>query len=174
MRADGEDLQALRRAIAELADAEAAEVVNEARMEARVKVRSILAEAMAELKALAQRNDHDFDSLKQLAQWLNEVGKPEEARKALQEAMYVNPFEQESHQLLAELCFKHKDLRLALREYRALLALDPTDKAAAHFNVANILWQMGQKSEAKKEVLAALEIAPGFEPAQELLLKVVD
>ena len=48
MRADGEDLQALRRAIAELADAEAAEVVNEARMEARVKVRSILAEAMAE------------------------------------------------------------------------------------------------------------------------------
>jgi len=34
--------------------------------------------------------------------------------------------------------------------------------------------QMGQKSEAKKEVLAALEIAPGFEPAQELLLKVVE
>jgi len=133
-----------------------------------------LADAIAELQALTRRNDHDFDSLKQLAQWLNEVGKPDEARKVFQDAMYVHPFEQESHQLLAELSFKHKDLPLALQEYRALLALDPTDKAAAHFNVANVLLQMGQKSEAKKEVLAALEIAPGFEPAQELLLKVVE
>jgi len=133
-----------------------------------------LADAIAELQALTQRNDHDFDSLKQLAQWLNEVGKPEEARQILQDAMYIDPFEPQSHQLLAELCLKHKDLPLALREYRALLALDPSDKADAHFNVANVLLQMGKKSEAKKEVLAALEIAPGFEPAQELLLKVVE
>jgi tetratricopeptide (TPR) repeat protein len=61
-----------------------------------------------------------------------------------------------------------------LREYRALLALDPPDKAAAHLNVASILLELGRKPEAKKEALAALEIAPGFEPAQELLLKTIE
>jgi tetratricopeptide (TPR) repeat protein len=61
-----------------------------------------------------------------------------------------------------------------LRTYQALLALDPSDKASAHFHVASVLLEMGKKSEAKKEALTALEIAPGFEPAQELLLKVID
>jgi len=32
----------------------------------------------------------------------------------------------------------------------------------------------GQLPEAKKEILAALEIAPSFERAQDLLLKVVE
>jgi tetratricopeptide (TPR) repeat protein len=63
---------------------------------------------------------------------------------------------------------------LALWEYQAVLALDPSDKATAHFNVAKVLLQMGKKPEAKKEALAALEIAPGFEPAQELLLKAIE
>ena len=138
------------------------------------KQQNRLPEAIAELQALREWNDHDFDSLKQLAQWLSDAGNSEEAGKVLQEAMYIHPFDQDTHQLLAELSFKQKDLPLSLREYRVLLALDPVDKAGAHFNVANVLLQMGKKSEAKREVLEALEIAPGYEPAQELLLKVVE
>ena len=37
--------------------------------------------------------------------------------------------------------------------------------------MANVLFELGRRSEAKQQVLAALEIAPGFQPAQELLLK---
>ena len=121
-----------------------------------------------------RRNDNDFDSLKRLAQWLVEADQIEEAGKALQDAMYIDPFDQTTHELLGEISFKQRDLPLALRTYQALLALDPSDKASAHFHVASVLLELGKKSEAKKEALTALEIAPGFEPAQELLLKVID
>ncbi|MCI0717966.1 MAG: tetratricopeptide repeat protein [Acidobacteria bacterium] len=133
-----------------------------------------LAEAAAELQALTAIHDSDFDSLKQLAIWLKESNKIEEARQALERAMFIYPFDSESHQLLAELAHAAKDHRVALREYRALLALDPPDKAAAHLSLAKVLLELGKKLEAKKEALAALEIAPGFEPAQELLLKTIE
>jgi tetratricopeptide (TPR) repeat protein len=133
-----------------------------------------LPEAAAELQALTAIHDSDFDSLKQLALWLKELNKPEEARQALERAMFVYPFDSESHQVLADLARAARDHRVALREYRALLALDPPDKAAAHLSVASILLELGRKPEAKKEALAALEIAPGFEPAQELLLKTLE
>jgi cellulose synthase operon protein C len=133
-----------------------------------------LADAIAELQALTERNDDDFESFKQLAQWLVEAGKPAQAIQSLQNAMYIDPFDQLAHELLGELALGQRDLPLALRTYRALLALDPPDKASAHFHVASVLLEMGKKEDAKKEALAALEIAPGFEPAQELLLKVVD
>jgi tetratricopeptide (TPR) repeat protein len=133
-----------------------------------------LNDAITELQALTERHDSDFESMKQLAQWLNEAHRKGEACSVLQKAMYVHPFDLETHELLAEVAFKQKDLDLALREYQAVLALDPSDKATAHFNVAKVLLQMGKKPEAKKEALAALEIAPGFEPAQELLLKAIE
>jgi len=133
-----------------------------------------LPEAAAELLALTAIHDSDFDSLKQLALWLKELKKPEDARQALERAMFVYPFDSESHQVLADLARAARDHRVALREYRALLALDPPDKAAAHLSVASILLELGRKPEAKKEALAALEIAPGFEPAQELLLKTLE
>ena len=138
------------------------------------KKQDLLADAIAELQALVRRNDNDFDSLKRLAQWLVEAGQIEEAGKALQDAMYIDPFDQTTHELLGEISFKQRDLPLALRTYQALLALDPSDKASAHFHVASVLLELGKKSEAKKEALTALEIAPAFEPAQELLLKVID
>jgi len=92
----------------------------------------------------------------------------------LERAMFVYPFDSESHQVLADLARTARDYRVALREYQALLTLDPPDKAAAHLNIASVLLELGRKSEAKKEALAALEIAPGFEPAQELLLKTIE
>ena len=133
-----------------------------------------LPEAIAELQTLSALNDSDFDSLKQLALWLHEARRSQEARAVLERAMFVHPFDQETHQLLADLAHEAKDYDIALREYRALLALDPADKAGAHLNIARVLMQTGNKAEAKKEALAALEIAPGYDPAQELLLKTLD
>lgn len=133
-----------------------------------------MADAINELQALTAIHDSDFDSLKQLALWLQEAGKAEEARQALERVMFIYPFDPETHQRLADLAQERKDHRVALREYRALLALDPPDKATAHLNLARVLLDLGKKLEAKREVLAALEIAPGFELAQELLLKAID
>mgnify|MGYP000138110950 CR=1 FL=1 len=63
---------------------------------------------------------------------------------------------------------------MATREFRAALAAGPVDPAPAHCDLAEALYASGRRADAKKEVLAALEIAPSYERAQELLLKIVD
>ena len=47
------------------------------------------------------------------------------------------------------------------------------DKAAAHCDLGESYLLAGNKAAAKKEALAALEIAPAFERAQDLLLNAV-
>ena len=54
------------------------------------------------------------------------------------------------------------------------LAAGPADRAAAHLDLAEAYLLAGQLPQAKQQTLHALEIAPSFERAQELLLKIVD
>ena len=61
-----------------------------------------------------------------------------------------------------------------MRERRAVLALAPVDLAEARFQLARALLAAGDRTAAKREVLLALEGAPTFAPAQELLLTLVD
>ena len=61
-----------------------------------------------------------------------------------------------------------------MRAFRAALASNPPDRAQAHVDLAEAYASAGQVPEAKKEILAALEIAPSFERAQDLLLKIVE
>ena len=133
-----------------------------------------MTEAINELLALAQKSDRDFDSFKQLATWLIKSNRQKEAKEILERTIYIYPFDPEIHQNLAELSFKQGDFAVALREYRALVFLSPEDQAEAHFNVAKVLLEMGQRQEARKEVLKSLEIAPSYDPAQELLLRTLD
>ena len=55
-----------------------------------------------------------------------------------------------------------------------MIALGPVDRAAAFTDLAESYFQAGKRAEAKKQTLAALEIAPTYERAQGLLLKLVD
>jgi len=58
-----------------------------------------------------------------------------------------------------------------VREFKAALALGPADKASAHCDLAEAYLLANQPAEAKAQALAALEIAPSFDRAQDLLLK---
>ncbi len=57
-----------------------------------------------------------------------------------------------------------------MRERQALLALNPVDKAEAHYQLAVAHHEAGDAANARREVLRALEEAPSFEKAQQLLL----
>ena len=50
----------------------------------------------------------------------------------------------------------------------------PSLKGAFIVHAARFDGQLGKRAESKKETLAALEIAPSYERAQALLLKLVD
>ena len=50
--------------------------------------------------------------------------------------------------------------------------MKPLDKASADFDLAQAYYAAGDKAKAEDNVLAALEAAPGFKPAQKLLLEI--
>jgi len=49
--------------------------------------------------------------------------------------------------------------------------MHPLDQASAQFNLARAYLAAGQKDNAEEHVLASLEAAPGYRPAQKLLLQ---
>ena len=50
--------------------------------------------------------------------------------------------------------------------------MNPLDKAGAQFNLAQAYLAAGQRDKAEESVLASLEAAPGYRPAQKLLLEI--
>ena len=55
-----------------------------------------------------------------------------------------------------------------------MAALHPLDQASTQFNLARAYFAEGQPDKARQYVLASLEAAPGFRPAQKLLLELED
>ena len=66
---------------------------------------------------------------------------------------------------------QRSDPAAAVRAFRAVLALQPVDRAAAHADLAESYLRNGQRAEARRQTLAALEIAPSYRRAQDLLLE---
>ena len=66
------------------------------------------------------------------------------------------------------------DHETALREFDIALATGPADTASAHADLGEAYLAAGRPADAKRQALASLEVAPLFERAQELLLRVVE
>ena len=111
-------------------------------------------------------------ALKQLASLEEELGKPQEAAATLDRLNYIYPSNDEAlHRHLGDLWYEQKNYAGAIREYNAVVGLRPLDQASAQFNLARAYWAAGQKDDAEEHVLASLEAAPGYRPAQKLLLQ---
>ena len=112
------------------------------------------------------------DVLKRLAALEENAGETNEAIATLERLNYIYPVKDEDlHRRLGDLLYAQKQFDGAVREYNAVIASNPVDKAGAEFNVAQAYFAAGQKDKAQDSVLAALEIAPGYRPAQKLLLE---
>jgi cellulose synthase operon protein C len=110
--------------------------------------------------------------LKRLATLQESAGQHAESAATLERLNYVYPVkDEELHRRLADLLYAQKQFDGAVREYNALVASHPVDKAGAEFKLAQAYLAAGQKDKAQESVLAALETAPGFRPAQKLLLQ---
>jgi Flp pilus assembly protein TadD len=89
----------------------------------------------------------------------------------LTKLLYVYPEDEGVHRKLGALLLEGADPAGAVREFQAVVDLKPADTAEAHFNLAQALVSAHRNGEAKDQVLTALEAAPGYKPAQQLLLK---
>jgi cellulose synthase operon protein C len=126
------------------------------------------------LTAYEKIGGHNPPALKQLAALEVEQGKPADAAGTLDRLNYVYPVDEDLHRRLGDLWFAQNNFPGAIREYNAVVAMGPVDKAAAQFNLARAYFAAGQKDKAEDHVLASLEVAPDYRPAQKLLLQLKD
>jgi len=127
--------------------------------------------AAAELTAMTLRNEDHYAANVELAGMLEQLGDSVGAAGALERAMYISPYDAPQHVRLAALYARLNDRRGAVRERAAVVALNPVDRAEALYQLALAYYQAGEAQSARREVLRALEDAPNFEKAQELLLR---
>lgn len=131
--------------------------------------------AAAHYRALLRLNESHYDARLALGELLDgEAGvgtDPVAAAEVLRHVPYIHPYEIEDHERLAALMEQAGDLDGAIAERRAVVALGPVDRAAAHFQLARVLHRSGDAAAARSAVLAALEIAPNYEEALALLLE---
>jgi tetratricopeptide (TPR) repeat protein len=134
------------------------------------------ARAIGELTALVAVDFNNVEAARLLASLLRQQNVEDPARLApvYQRIAAIDPFDPDAHAMLGRFALQRNDADAAAREFRAVLALGPVDRAAAYTDLAESYFKGGKRAEAKKQTLAALEIAPSYERAQDLLLKLVD
>ena len=133
-------------------------------------------------------SQRDTEALAQLEKW---IGQDDSAREPLLEAadiyekkqdwdsvsrmldlsVYIHPYDEEIYKRLGKASIEAEKWDLAVAAYQALVGLNTTDPAGAHFDLATALFAAGDRGAAKREVLRSLEIAPSYLKAQQLLLK---
>jgi len=113
----------------------------------------------------------DPTTLKQLAALEKSLGNPKEAAATLNRINDIYPIDEQLHRDLGDLWFDEGNYSGAIREYAAVVAMEPVDKASAQFNLARAYFAGGEREKAQENVLAALEAAPDYRPAQKLLLQ---
>ncbi|MDH3218634.1 MAG: tetratricopeptide repeat protein [Gammaproteobacteria bacterium] len=128
------------------------------------------ARAEAQLEKMIGINAEHYEAHLLLAKLRGERGDHAAAAAALEAALYIYPYDPGPHRDLAGHLESLQQWRKVARERRALLALDPVDKAEAYYQLAYAYERAGDRSSAREQILYALEIAPNFRQAQELLL----
>jgi tetratricopeptide (TPR) repeat protein len=129
------------------------------------------AEAARELQQYRDHGGTNVVLLEKLARLQDQAGDTKQAALTLNKLNFIFPQDEESHRLLARISLASGDVNTAVRESEAVLALKPGDTAQTHYELAQALSAAHRLSEAKDHVILALEAAPDFKPAQQLLLK---
>ena len=128
--------------------------------------------ALQALERYWRGGGYDPSALNQLARWLFEEERKAEAIAVAEAILQVAPLDNDLHIQLGDWLLAEQMPEVALREYEASLAMNPHDQAAAHYRLATAYRQLEDDASTLSHVLYALEIAPHYREAQQLLLEI--
>jgi tetratricopeptide (TPR) repeat protein len=129
--------------------------------------------AVAEYQKLIAQDHTAVKPARRLAELAEKLGNADAAAVGYDRVVALDPYDPAAHTGLGRLVMKKNQPEIAVREFKAAMALQPTDRAAAHCDLGEALLAIGRAADAKREALAALELAPSYERAQDLLLKAI-
>lgn len=110
----------------------------------------------------------------ELAEYYLEINNHKKAQYYFNRSLYTNPYEKTTHTNLAEIYSKQKMFEQEVIQRKILVSLNPANKAESLYNLSFSLFNNQNYSEAKRQVLKALEISPGYRDAQKLLMLCID
>ena len=93
-------------------------------------------------------------------------------RALADEVLAINPLVPGPHRFLAQAAEALADRPAAIHAHRTLLQMDPLDPADHHYRLAGLLAAEQNLPEARRQVVRALEEAPRFRAAHQLLLEI--
>jgi tetratricopeptide (TPR) repeat protein len=130
--------------------------------------------AVAALETLVTLDAGAMDAWARLGEWRAMLGDTAAAIDALEEIVYIEPFDPALHRRTAALAGATGAWAREVRAREALVALAPVDRADALYRLALAYHRAGNRAAARRTVLRALDIAPDFVDAQELLLELYE
>ena len=99
---------------------------------------------------------------------------PPAARRRWPELVAVDPFDAAAHSEVGRFALADGNVPAALQAFRVAVAAGAQDRAGAHADLGEALEKTGARDDAKRQALLALEVAPSYVRAQELLLRLVE
>ncbi len=132
------------------------------------------ARAADALERMLSRDDANIEAARQLAGLIDATAEPARAARAWGRVAELDPFDATASAALGRHALDSRDPGAAARWFRTALAAGPSDRAAAHCDLAESYLATGALPQARRQVLAALEVAPSYARAQDLLLTIVD
>jgi tetratricopeptide (TPR) repeat protein len=129
--------------------------------------------ATSTLLEYRKRGGYDPDALIALARALGDAGRTDESIDVFEDVLMVAPLRAEVHREFGDRLIDANRPREALPEYQAFLAMNPQDLAEAHYRLAKTYVALEDRAKGREHLLYALEIAPHYREAQQLLLEVV-
>ncbi len=112
-------------------------------------------------------------ALGRLGTLLHEAGRVDDAIAVYRDLIMVTPLDADVHTALGDWMLARGVAAGALREYRALLAMAPHDMAGVHYRLATAYLALEDRPRTREHLLYALETAPHYREAQQLLLEIV-
>jgi predicted Zn-dependent protease len=124
------------------------------------------------LENSAGRSEDALETFKRLIELAIESKDEAALHRNVERYLAVRPLDEFPYRSAAEHSARKEDAAWAVSAARSLVAIEPDDRSGAHYLLATKLHAAGD-TEAKRQVLLALEETPRYRDAQKLLLKIV-
>ncbi len=130
--------------------------------------------ALGQLDAVIKESHTAIDSARKLMTLGRQANQPARARAGAERVLTLDPFDGAAHAEVGRAALAAGDIPAAISALERGLALRPADIVTQQTDLAEAYLRAGRPDDARKHAILALEQAPRFERAQEILLQIVD
>ena len=133
-----------------------------------------LALAMQELELLLEYDETSIEAVRLLASLAEEMNDARRLQIAYERLIEIDPFDPIPHQVLGRFALEDGRIDVAILELTVALSLGPVDRVAVYSDLAEGFLAAEQFDQAKQQIMSALEVAPSYTRAQDLLLTIIE